>query len=115
MRTKESAHDYRYFPDPDLLPVKTSVFMEEVRARRPELPGEKRDRFVRDFGVTAYDASVLASDMRSRDYFDAAAKGARKPKSVANWIINDLLSALAAARRKASPIVPFPPPHSMNL
>ena len=99
MRTKESAHDYRYFPDPDLLPVKTSAFMAEVRERRPELPGEKRERFVRDFGITGYDASVLASERALADYFDAAAKGARKPKSVANWVINDLLSALAAGGR----------------
>jgi aspartyl-tRNA(Asn)/glutamyl-tRNA(Gln) amidotransferase subunit B len=97
MRTKESAHDYRYFPDPDLLPVDTSVFMDEVRARRPELPHEKRARFVRDYAITPYDASVLASEKALADYFDAAAQGARKPKSVANWIINDLLSALAAA------------------
>ena len=97
MRTKESAHDYRYFPDPDLLPVKTSVFMPEVHARRPELPGEKRERFVREFGVTGYDASVLAGDHKLANYFDAAVKGVRKPKSVANWVINDLLSALSAA------------------
>jgi aspartyl-tRNA(Asn)/glutamyl-tRNA(Gln) amidotransferase subunit B len=97
MRTKESAHDYRYFPDPDLLPVDTSVFMDEVRSRRPELPQEKRERFVRDYGVTAYDASVLSSEKALADYFDAAAKGARKPKNVANWIINDLLSSVAAA------------------
>jgi aspartyl-tRNA(Asn)/glutamyl-tRNA(Gln) amidotransferase subunit B len=97
MRTKESAHDYRYFPDPDLLPVNTSAFMDEVRSRRPELPHEKRERFVRDFGVTPYDASVLASEKALADYFDAAAKGAKKPKNVANWIINDLLSSLAAA------------------
>ncbi|TCO95768.1 aspartyl/glutamyl-tRNA(Asn/Gln) amidotransferase subunit B [Chthoniobacter flavus] len=99
MRVKESSHDYRYFPDPDLLPVDTRVFMDEVRTKRPELPGEKRDRFVRDFGVTAYDASVLASERALADYFDAAAKSARKPKNVANWIINDLLSALAAAEK----------------
>jgi len=97
MRTKESAHDYRYFPDPDLLPVDTTVFIEEVRALRHELPGEKRDRFVRDYAVTPYDAAVLASERGLAEYFDAAAKGARNPKSVANWIINDLLSALAAA------------------
>jgi len=96
MRVKESSHDYRYFPDPDLLPVDTRAFMEEVRTKRPELPGEKRERFERDFGVTAYDASVLASEHALADYFDAAAKAARKPKHVANWIINDLLSALAA-------------------
>jgi aspartyl-tRNA(Asn)/glutamyl-tRNA(Gln) amidotransferase subunit B len=99
MRVKESSHDYRYFPDPDLLPVDTRVFMPEVRGKRPELPGEKRDRFARDFGVTPYDASVLASEHALADYFDAAAKGARKPKSVANWIINDLQSALAVAEK----------------
>jgi aspartyl-tRNA(Asn)/glutamyl-tRNA(Gln) amidotransferase subunit B len=97
MRTKESAHDYRYFPDPDLLPVDTTVFMEEVRARRPELPEEKRMRFVAEFGITDYDANVLASNRALADYFDAAARGARKPKAIANWIINDLLSALSGA------------------
>ncbi|HWB60838.1 MAG TPA: Asp-tRNA(Asn)/Glu-tRNA(Gln) amidotransferase subunit GatB, partial [Chthoniobacteraceae bacterium] len=97
MRNKESSHDYRYFPDPDLLPVDTTVFMDQVRARRPELPGEKRERFVAQFGVTSYDASVLASEKALAEYFETAAKNARKPKSVANWIINDLLSALAAA------------------
>jgi aspartyl-tRNA(Asn)/glutamyl-tRNA(Gln) amidotransferase subunit B len=97
MRTKESAHDYRYFPDPDLLPVDTASFMEAVRQRRPELPGEKRERFVAQFGITRYDASVLASERRLADYFEEAARGAKKPKSVANWVINDLLSAVAAA------------------
>ncbi len=99
MREKESSHDYRYFPDPDLLPVDTSAFMEEVRARRPELPAEQRARFIAEYAVTDYDASVLASERPLADYFDAAAKGARKPKSVANWIINDLLSALAASEK----------------
>jgi aspartyl-tRNA(Asn)/glutamyl-tRNA(Gln) amidotransferase subunit B len=99
MRTKESAHDYRYFPDPDLLPVDTAAFMEEVRTRRPELPAEKRARFVAEFGVTDYDASVLASERPLAEYFDAAAHGARRPKMVANWVINDLLSALSAAGR----------------
>ncbi len=98
-RTKESSHDYRYFPDPDLLPVDTTVFMAEVRAKRPELPGEKRDRFVAEYGVTSYDASVLASERSLAEYFDTAAKGAKRPKNVANWIINDLLSALTAAEK----------------
>jgi len=101
-RTKESSHDYRYFPDPDLLPVDTTVFMPEVRAKRPELPGEKRDRFVAQYGVTGYDASVLASEKNLAEYFDTAAKGAKKPKNVANWIINDLLSALATAEKTIS-------------
>ena len=97
MRVKESSHDYRYFPDPDLLPVRTTVFMDEVRSRRPELPAEKRDRFVRDYEVTGYDANVLAADRALANYFEAAARGAKKPKIVANWILNDLLSALGAA------------------
>jgi aspartyl-tRNA(Asn)/glutamyl-tRNA(Gln) amidotransferase subunit B len=98
-RTKESSHDYRYFPDPDLLPVDTTVFMAEVRAKRPELPGEKRDRFTAQFGVTPYDASVLASEKHLADYFDSAAKDAADPKAVANWVINDLLSSLASEGR----------------
>lgn len=99
MRVKESSHDYRYFPDPDLLPVKTTVFMDEVRTRRPELPGEKRARFVEQFGVTDYDAAVLASEKALAEYFETAAKNAKKPKAVANWVINDLLSALSAAEK----------------
>jgi len=82
-----------------LLPVNTSVFMDQVRSRRPELPHEKRLRFVHDYGVTEYDASVLSSEKELADYFDAAAKGAKKPKNVANWIINDLLSSLASGGR----------------
>jgi aspartyl-tRNA(Asn)/glutamyl-tRNA(Gln) amidotransferase subunit B len=105
MRSKESSHDYRYFPDPDLLPVRTSAFMDEVRGRRPELPGEKRDRFVSSFGVTPYDASVLASDKALAEYYEAAAKTAQDTKAVANYVINDLLSALAWPSG-TSPIVP---------
>ncbi len=97
MRIKESAHDYRYFPDPDLLPVKTASILEAARQLKPELPWEKRARYVADFGVTEYDAAVLASDLSVASYFEAAAAGARKPKSIANWILNDLQSALSAA------------------
>jgi aspartyl-tRNA(Asn)/glutamyl-tRNA(Gln) amidotransferase subunit B len=97
MRTKESAHDYRYFPDPDLLPVRTEVFMEEVRNRLPELPWDKRERFVAEYGLSDYDAGVLADDQELSAYFESAAKGARKPKAIANYVLNDLLSALAAS------------------
>jgi aspartyl-tRNA(Asn)/glutamyl-tRNA(Gln) amidotransferase subunit B len=97
MRTKESAHDYRYFPDPDLLPVRTEVFMDEVRSRLPETPWEKRERFVKDYGVSAYDAGVLADDLALSAYFEVAARGSARPKSVANYVINDLLSALGTA------------------
>ncbi len=99
MRTKEFAHDYRYFPDPDLVPVRTGVLVQEARARLPELPRAKRARFVKEYGVSAYDAGVLANDLELASYFETAAKGARRPKSVANWILNDLQSALAHDHR----------------
>ncbi len=95
MRTKEFAHDYRYFPDPDLVPVRTDALVNEARARMPELPRARRARFVEQYGVSAYDAGVLANDLALAAYFETAAKGARKPKSVANWVLNDLQSALA--------------------
>jgi aspartyl-tRNA(Asn)/glutamyl-tRNA(Gln) amidotransferase subunit B len=97
MRIKESAHDYRYFPDPDLLPVKTAPIVEATRSRKPELPWEKRARFVADFGVSDYDASVLANDLALASYFETAARGAKKPKHVANWILNDLQSAMSSS------------------
>ncbi|RFC46170.1 MAG: aspartyl-tRNA(Asn)/glutamyl-tRNA(Gln) amidotransferase subunit B [Verrucomicrobia bacterium] len=102
MRIKESAHDYRYFPEPDLLPVDTRVFMEDVRKQRPELPAEKRERFVKNYGVTDYDAAVLASDRALADYFEAAARTSAKPKTLANWILNDLLSALSESAQTIS-------------
>ena len=108
MRTKESAHDYRYFPDPDLVPVKSETLVEEVRNRVPELPKAKRARFVEEYSVSPYDAGVLANDLDLARYFETAAKGARKPKSVANWILNDLQSALSANDRTISEC-PIPP------
>ncbi len=113
-RDKEDAHDYRYFPDPDLLPVDTRVFMDEVRSRRPELPSEKRDRFVAQYGITAYDASVLASEKGLAEFYDAAAKGAKDAKTAANLVINDLLSALSAAEKSIAE-VPFPAGHLSDL
>ena len=71
--------------------------MDEVRLRLPEMPWEKRERFVRDYGLSAYDAGVLADDLALSAYFEAAARGSARPKSVANYVINDLLSALGAA------------------
>src|SRR3954447_1391980 len=108
MRTKESAHDYRYFPDPDLVAVKTEVLVAEVRARVPELPKAKRTRFVEQYQVSPYDAAVLANDLELARYFESAAKGAKKPKHVANWILNDLQSALGAAGKGINEC-PIPP------
>ena len=97
MRTKEMAHDYRFFPDPDLLPVKSEGLLAEVRPRLPELPAAKRTRFVEKYQISPYDADVLANDLDLARYFEKAAQGACKPKMVANWILNDLQSALSAA------------------
>jgi aspartyl-tRNA(Asn)/glutamyl-tRNA(Gln) amidotransferase subunit B len=108
MRTKEFAHDYRYFPDPDLVPVKTEVLLADVRSRVPELPKAKRARFVEQYQVSAYDAGVLANDLDLAHYFEAAAKGAKKPKNVANWILNDLQNALSDAGKTISDC-PVPP------
>src|SRR6059058_3202968 len=108
MRTKEFAHDYRYFPDPDLVPVRTGALVAEVRERVPELPKAKRERFVEAYQVSPYDAAVLANDLELSRYFEAAAKGAKKPKNIANWILNDLQNALSAAG-KAIHDCPIPP------
>ena len=108
MRTKESAHDYRYFPDPDLVPVRTEALLAEARPRVPELPTAKRARFVEQYEISPYDAGVLANDLELARYFEAAAAGAKKAKSVANWILNDLQSALASAGRTIADC-PIPP------
>ncbi len=97
MRTKEDAHDYRYFPDPDLLPLAVSQqWMEEVRAALPELPQAKRERFMRDFGLSAYDAAVLTAGREAADYFEAAARGAdaKVAKQCANWVAVNLSARL---------------------
>ncbi len=117
MRIKESAHDYRYFPDPDLLPVKTASIVEAARARKPELPWEKRARFVAEYGVSDYDASVLANDLALASYFETAARGAKKPKNVANWILNDLQSAMSSSSVGISecPVAPAALDELVNL
>jgi aspartyl-tRNA(Asn)/glutamyl-tRNA(Gln) amidotransferase subunit B len=117
MRTKEFAHDYRYFPDPDLVPVKTDVLVAEVRERVPELPKAKRARFVEQYQVSPYDAAVLTSDLELARYFEAAAKGAKKSKNIANWILNDLLNALSAAGKGVNecPIQPQALDELVNL
>ncbi|MVA99063.1 Asp-tRNA(Asn)/Glu-tRNA(Gln) amidotransferase subunit GatB [Nitratireductor sp. CAU 1489] len=94
MRSKEEAHDYRYFPDPDLLPLEfDQAYVDALAADLPELPDEKKGRFVRDLGLSAYDASVLVAEKAAADYFEKVAAG-RDGKMAANWVINDLLGAL---------------------
>ena len=96
MRTKEAAHDYRYFADPDLLPLETQDIVADARAHLPELPQEKRARLIGDYGLTNYDAGVLANDVALAGYFEEAARGARSAKTIANWVLNDMQSALAS-------------------
>lgn len=94
MRSKEEAHDYRYFPDPDLLPLEFSqAYVDELKKGLPELPDEKKARFIADYGVTAYDAGVLVAERAGADYFEAVAKG-RDGKAAANWVINELFGRL---------------------
>ena len=94
MRSKEDAHDYRYFPEPDLLPIRTEAIVEAMRQHVPELPHEKAKRFVEGFAVSDYDASVLSSDKELAVYFEKAVAGSKAPKKIANWVINNVLGAL---------------------
>ena len=95
MRSKEEAHDYRYFPDPDLLPVQLkSGWVEEIKQTLPELPDEKKHRFMEAYGLSLYDASVLISERARADYFEEVVKSGDDPKLSANWVINELLGAL---------------------
>jgi aspartyl-tRNA(Asn)/glutamyl-tRNA(Gln) amidotransferase subunit B len=94
MRSKEEAHDYRYFPDPDLLPLEFSqAYVNDLAQHLPELPDEKRARFIKSYGLSAYDATVLVAERENADYFEAVAKG-RDGKISANWVINELFGRL---------------------
>jgi aspartyl-tRNA(Asn)/glutamyl-tRNA(Gln) amidotransferase subunit B len=96
MRAKEFAHDYRYFPDPDLLPLElTEDEIARIQASLPELPDEKKDRFMRSYGLSAYDAGVLVVDRETAHFYEAVAKG-RDPKQAANWVITNLFGVLNA-------------------
>jgi len=97
MRSKEEAHDYRYFPDPDLLPiVLTDSYLADLKKTLPELPDEKKQRFISKFGLTAYDAGVLIAEQENAAYFEDVAKG-RDPKLAANWVISELFGRLNKA------------------
>jgi aspartyl-tRNA(Asn)/glutamyl-tRNA(Gln) amidotransferase subunit B len=94
MRSKEEAHDYRYFPDPDLLPLEVDDdWINRIGALLPELPDEKKARFMRDYAVSPYDAGVLVAERETADYFEAVARG-RDGKAAANWVINELFGRL---------------------
>ncbi|HMM08004.1 MAG TPA: Asp-tRNA(Asn)/Glu-tRNA(Gln) amidotransferase subunit GatB [Paracoccus solventivorans] len=94
MRSKEDAHDYRYFPDPDLLPLEIEqAWVDGIAAAMPELPDAKKARFVRELGLSEYDAGVLTAEVENADYFEAVARG-RDGKQAANWVINELFGRL---------------------
>jgi aspartyl-tRNA(Asn)/glutamyl-tRNA(Gln) amidotransferase subunit B len=106
MRSKEHAHDYRYFPDPDLLPlVLDPAWVESLKAHLPELPDAKAARFMRDYGLPAYDARVLVAEQATADFYEAVAKG-RDGKQAANWVMGDFFAALnrTGATIETSPV-----------
>jgi len=107
MRSKEEAHDYRYFPDPDLLPLEfTQAFVDELKADLPELPDQKKARFIAGFGLSPYDAGVLVAERESAEFFEAVLAGladrVRDGKLAANWVINELFGRLNKEGRDIS-------------
>jgi aspartyl-tRNA(Asn)/glutamyl-tRNA(Gln) amidotransferase subunit B len=109
MRSKEHAHDYRYFPEPDLVPLRISdEWMAEIKSEMVELPADRRARFVHEYCLREYDAQVLTATRELSDYFEAAAKASGDPRAAANWVMGDLAAALHAAGKDIadSPVTP---------
>ena len=99
MRGKEEAHDYRYFPDPDLVPlVVEDIWIEQIRATLPELPREKKQRFITQYSIPAYDAAILTSTRQLADYFEETVRFGPQPKAVSNWIMGDILRHVTDTR-----------------
>jgi aspartyl-tRNA(Asn)/glutamyl-tRNA(Gln) amidotransferase subunit B len=116
MRSKEFAHDYRYFPEPDLPPLDVQpAWVDEVRARLPELPEARRARFQSAYGLSAYEADLLVQGRGLADYFETAAKAAGKPKSVANWVLNEVLRELPGEDDRAIEACPISPANLAGL
>jgi len=116
MRSKEFAHDYRYFPEPDLPPLDVQpAWVDEVRARLPELPEARRARFQSAYGLSAYEADLLVQGRGLADYFETTAKAAGKPKSVANWVLNELLRELPGDDDRAIEACPISPANLAGL
>ncbi|MFQ5867490.1 MAG: Asp-tRNA(Asn)/Glu-tRNA(Gln) amidotransferase subunit GatB [bacterium] len=109
MRSKEEAHDYRYFPEPDLVPlIVEEEWIEKVRRTIPELPGRRRERLVREYGLSEYDAGVLTAEKALANYFEQVVKLYSNPKAVTNWVMVELLGRLNAVNREVeeSPVSP---------
>jgi len=115
MRSKEEAHDYRYFPDPDLVPlVIDSQWIEEIRASLPELPESKKERFLREYGIPEYDAEVLTTSKPLANYYEVCLRHYPKPKIVSNWIMSELLRELKKDEREIEEC-PVPALHLSEL
>jgi aspartyl-tRNA(Asn)/glutamyl-tRNA(Gln) amidotransferase subunit B len=116
MRSKEFAHDYRYFPEPDLPPLDVQpAWIHEMRARLPELPGPRRERFQRDYALSSYEADILTQGRGLADYFEEAARASGKAKAVANWVLNELLREVPADDDRAVAATSIPPAHLVGL
>ena len=116
MRSKEYAHDYRYFPEPDLPPLQVGAgWVEAIRAGLPELPAARRQRFAAAYGLSAYDADLLTQGRALADYFEAAVREHPRPKAVANWALNELLRELPADDDRAVAACPIPPRNLAGL
>ncbi len=99
MRTKEEAHDYRYFPDPDLVPlVIENIWIEEIKKTMPELPGPRKQRFVTQYRLPEYDAAIITASRQLADYFEACVKCGPQPKAVSNWMMGDILRHVSDTR-----------------
>ena len=115
MRTKEYAHDYRYFPEPDLMPVVVSdEMLAEVRKGLPELPEAKRQRFIKQYGLPEYDAGVLVAEVTLAAFYERAAQGAKNPKAISNWVTTEFLGKLAEAKTTIDEC-PIKPEHLAEL
>jgi len=116
MRSKEYAHDYRYFPEPDLPPLLIEPrWVDEIRATLPELPAARRRRFAHAYGLSAYEADLLTQGRELADYFERAAREYPRPKIVANWVLNELLRELPADDDRAVAACPIAPAHLVGL
>jgi aspartyl-tRNA(Asn)/glutamyl-tRNA(Gln) amidotransferase subunit B len=116
MRSKEYAHDYRYFPEPDLVPLKLDAAqVEEIRRALPELPRAQRQRFVTQYGLPAYDAGILTQSRALAEYYETAARGHANPKAISNWIMTELLRELGGDDESAIARSPVSPAHLASL
>ncbi len=116
MRSKEFAHDYRYFPEPDLPPLNIErAWTEEIRGGLPELPAARRRRFTEVYALSPYEADLLTQSPALAEYFETAARDLGKPKLVANWVLNELLRELPGGNEKAIATCPIPPSHLVGL